>query len=469
MTFLQLLLAFITGGALGWLAHRMTAGSSGAVANDRASRLDASLRDATRLGDQLRSERDAARRDAAVLSERISHLERKLGEAQSNDQRLVGEFERLSRMVLKSSSEELMKTAESTFKLAQQKATGEFDQQRVRIEHLVGPVQENLAKLEAHIQQTEQARKEEYGSLFENMRAVAETNQRVENEARQLKNVLRSSGSQRGRWGEVQLRRVVELAGMLEHCDFAEQSYASVDGESGKEAGRADLVVWLQNNQQIAVDAKAPYDAYEVAQTTDDPALQKQKLAEHATHFRKHVDALSSRKYWEKYQPSCGFAIMFVPGEALLDAALVNDTSLWEHAAEKHILLATPSTLIALLRMAALGWRQQSQAENAEQIVKVGQELHRRLRTAGNHLDKIGRNLRSSVDAYNDYVGSMTSRVLPQSRKLSGLGVGDAELSAPEEITSLPRAVPEGTFEMTDDPAEIEDRTTQPHDEPANT
>lgn len=446
MIFVGLFIGGVVGAALGYFICRSQLGAVASAHQARTTSLNEQLDLERRHVDALERERDQLRERVAVLDVTIRNEQTRLAELRENDQRLVAEFDRLSKAALHESGKQLLQNAEHTFKLAQQEAKGELDQQRVRIEHLVKPVQENLAKLEAHIQTTEQARKEEYGGLFQQMRAVAETNQRVEEEAKQLKNVLRSSGSKRGRWGEVQLRRVVELAGMLEHCDFTEQSFASIEGEAGREAGRADLIVWLQNSQQIAVDAKVPYDAYERAQTTDDPVLQKQQLSEHALLFRKHVDALAGRKYWEKYQPSCGFAVMFVPGEALLDAALVHDSALWEHAAERNVLLATPSTLIAMLRMAALGWRQQEQAKNAEEIVKVGQELYKRLRTAGTHLEKMGRGLSSAVGAYNDYVGSMTSRVVPSARNLASLGVGDAEFPSADEITDGPRPIREGIF-----------------------
>lgn len=446
------ILLFLAGTSIGVMLGIVAARSRGssrlAIAEERGRRLEQDVLAIT-------EERNRARSDREELQQKSTYIRAQLEQLQSNDVRLTATFEKLSRDALKSSSEELLRTAEQSFKLAQEQQRSDLDKQRLKIEHLVNPVQEHLTKLETHIQQTESQRKAEYGSLFEHLRNVAETNRRVEDEARQLKNVLRSSGSQRGRWGEVQLRRVVELAGMLEHCDFTEQVTSSTSSETGTRIARADLVISLPYRQQIAVDAKVPYDSYEAAQSTEDVAVQKQRLTEHAVAVKKHVEALASRKYWDVYTPSPGFSVLFVPGEALLDAALTQDANLWEFAAERHILLATPSTLIALLRMAALGWRQQSQAENAERIASTGRELYERLIVAGRHLAKVRSGLEGAVDSYNKFVGSMESRVFPSARKLSALGVSTNELPEQEEIVKHPRTLDEGVLELPDSSATL--------------
>ena len=414
---------------VGFMLGRSSAGSSSVAMRERADNLAARVRELNDEQVTLHDQLVDARQQAAVAD---AHL--------GNDQRLLSEFERLSRATLAATSKDLVKAAEASFELAQQKAQGDREQERLRIQHLVQPVQENLSKLEAHIQKSEKERKEEYGGLFQQMRGVAESSSKVQQEAAALKNVLRSSSSTRGRWGEVQLRRVVELAGMLEHSDFTEQT--TVTDEEGMV--RADLVVYLPGPMKIAVDSKVPYGAYEQAQSTDDPVAQKRLLADHAKAFRSHVDSLAKRAYWDRYLPSAGFTVLFVPGEALLDSALSQDPNLWEQAAERHILLATPSTLIALLRMASLGWRQQAQADNAVEITRVGKELHKRLMKACGDVEKMGRSMRSAMASYNGFVATLDTRVLPQARRLSNLGAGDTSatpLVSLVELDELPRSL----------------------------
>lgn len=374
----------------------------------------------------------------AVLAVKLEAAESQAVQLGLDEERMVATVERISKTTLHEATERLVTSAQHSLGLANLEAKNDLDQQRSSIEHLMRPVHDNLAKLEEHIHRSERVRKEEYGGLFQQMQAVAETNLQVKAEAAQLKNVLKSSTSQRGRWGEVQLRRVVELAGMAQHCDFTEQSF--VVNEEAKRS-RADLIVLLPGDMKIAVDAKVPFDAYERACGHEDPVVQKQLFGEHARQLRAHVDELARRAYWDEYKPSCGFTVMFVPGEALLDAALTADPMLWEHASAKQILLATPSTLIAMLRMASVGWLQQRQTANAAEIAKAGKELHNRLSKLGDHMDKLGRSLRGAVGSYNDLVGSLESRVLPSARKLSELGISDVELDHLVEINEAPRAL----------------------------
>jgi len=399
---------------------------------------------------QLDGERSGLLVEVRALSERAASLEaqlgeekRRLGELLRNDERMVHEFDKLSRLTLREAGDQLVRTAQDSFRLAQQEAKGELDQQRLAVEHLVKPVQENLQKLENFISLSEKDRKQEYGDMFRQMQNVAEMSSKVQAEASELKNVLKSSTSMRGRWGEVQLRRVVELAGMVEHCDFDEQHSAA--GEQSWV--RADLVINLPGPMKIAVDAKVPYAAYEQAQAASEPVRQKQLFMEHARAVRAHVDALAKRAYWDHYVPSCGFTVLFVPGEALLDSALLHDRALWERAAERNILLATPSTLIALLRMAALGWRQESQVGNAAEISALGRELSKRLVKLAGHVDKVGRHLRGAVGSYNEFVGSLESRVLPQARRLRDLGGTDRAMTPLTAVDQLPRSVTQSELE----------------------
>lgn len=389
--------------ALGAVIGLLWSRSSSASLRERVKSADARITELSQERDALTDQLIDARQESAVLETELTNANKtKAGD----DALLLARFEELSQKTLST--------------------TGHA---------LVAPVQQNLDRLEAYLHKSEKQRQEHFGGLFEQMRNVAASNNEVKTEAAALKNVLRSSSASRGRWGEVQLKRVVELAGMLEHADFAEQVTASDD--SG--VSRADLVVYLPGNVQIAVDAKVPYSAYEQAQLSDDVAIQKRLFVEHARQFKAHVDSLAQRAYWEKYVPSAGFTVLFVPGEALLDAALAHDTGLWERAAEKHILLATPSTLIALLRMATLGWKQEAQTANAAEITAVGKELHKRLIKAMTDVDKVGKGLRSAMVSYNDFVGSVESRVLPQARRLSDLGASSGNLTLFGKVDEEPR------------------------------
>ncbi len=436
-----LLISILSLGA-GAMLGRWGLQSRHAVAASRVDALQNQLDEHLAQRELYEIELRELRSSAIALETTLEHERAAAAERLGDEQRLVSEFERLSNLTLRQTRAELERSADASLKLANERAKNELAQQKMGIEHLVKPVQENLLKLEQHIAQSEHARKEEYGGLFQQMQQVAATNGRIQKETADLKSVLRSSSATRGRWGEVQLRRVVELAGMSEHCDFSEQEHvASEDGNA-----RADLIAYLPGNMKIAVDAKVPYDAYERAQNEEDLTAQSLLLAEHSKRFRAHVDALVKREYWNKYAPSCGFAVLFVPGEALLDAACTQDPQLWEHAASRNILLATPSTLIALLRMAALGWRQQAQAENAIEITKVGRELHKRLAKAGTHIVKMGRGLGQAIGSYNEFVGSMESRVMPSARKLGELGAGDGELFELTELTDTTRPLRPDVF-----------------------
>lgn len=306
--------------------------------------------------------------------------------------------------------------------------------ERHGIEAMVKPVADNLARLENALAQTEALRRENLGGLSEQLRDLAQSNARVSAEAASLKNALRSSNT-RGRWGEVQLRRVVEIAGMLHHVDFEEQ-VVSHDGSSGK----ADLVVRLPGNVNIPVDAKVPYSAYDKACEAQDAESSRAHLKAHARDVRTHIDELAKREYWDLYGPTPGFCVMFVPGDALLEAALSADPALWDHASRSKILFATPTSLIALLRMAALGWARESQESDAVEIVAAGRELHKRLMKALVEVDKVGRGLKGAIGAYNQLIGSVDARLMPQAKRLGDLsGVVEADIRSLAPIDEPPR------------------------------
>lgn len=304
-------------------------------------------------------------------------------------------------------------------------------------DELLAPVQESLERFDAHVRELEASRQYAYGELREQVRGLTESQERLRTEAGRLASALRAP-TVRGRWGEVQLRRVVELAGMVEHCDFLEQP--TVESPEGR--SRPDLVVTLPGDRTIVVDAKAPLHHYLDALDADDDSARSACLREHARQVRAHVARLSTRSYWSSFEDSPEFVVLFLPGEAFFSAALEQDPELIEAGAEDRVILATPTTLIALLRSVAYGWRQERMADNARAVSELGRELHGRLATLADHLDGVGRHLDRAVRSYNDTVGSFESRVLVSARRFAELGaVGDDELDEPIRVVSMSRRV----------------------------
>jgi DNA recombination protein RmuC len=291
----------------------------------------------------------------------------------------------------------------------------------------MAPLHETLLRYEARVSDLERERTDAYAEL----RTVSTE---LRDETKQLVAALRAP-QVRGRWGEHQLRRIVEAAGMLEHCDFTEQVSGSVDGQGV----RPDLVVRLHGGRSVVVDAKAPFDAYLAAMESRDEAGRDRHLAAHAGHLRRHVDALAAKSYWAAFVQSPEFVVLFVPADAFLDAALQHDPTLLEHAFARDVVLATPATLVALLRTVAYAWRQEALARNAATVHALARELYGRLSTMGEHLAKLGGSLGGAVTAYNRAVGSLEARVLVSARKLAELGVAGDELPTPPQIELAPR------------------------------
>jgi DNA recombination protein RmuC len=285
------------------------------------------------------------------------------------------------------------------------------------------PIHDALARMDAQLQQLERDRMRARGALDEQLRALGA-------QTRALASALRQPHT-RGRWGELQLRRVVELAGMTAHCDFVEQP--TVAGEHGPL--RPDLVVQLPGGKQVVVDAKAPLHAFLDASEASDEATRTQQLAAHARLLREHVRRLSAKAYWDRFASAPEFVVLFLPGEHLYSAALEADPALLEQGARQSVLIATPTTLIALLRAVAYGWQQERVAEDARAVAQLGRELQRRLETFAEHLQRVGARLRGAVGAYNDAVGSFEQRVLPGARRLAEHGV----VSAERELAGLER------------------------------
>jgi DNA recombination protein RmuC len=302
-------------------------------------------------------------------------------------------------------------------------------QSQEAVARAVAPLHETLRRYEQRVAELERDRVDAYAELRTEVRAVHDASTELRTETGQLVAALRAP-QVRGRWGEHQLRRIVEAAGMLEHCDFVEQAAGSTD-ESGV---RPDLVVKLHGGRSVVVDAKAPFDAYLSAMEARDERGRNAHLDAHARALRSHVDALSAKAYWRAFEPTPEFVVLFVPADPFLDAALQRDPTLLEYAFTRNIVLATPATLVALLRTVAYAWRQEALTRNALAVHVTGRELYNRLATLGDHVGKLGMALNGAVSAYNKAVGSLESRVLVSARKLAELGVSDDELPEPAQV-----------------------------------
>jgi DNA recombination protein RmuC len=298
----------------------------------------------------------------------------------------------------------------------------------------VAPLHETLRRYEQRVAELERDRVDAYAELREQVRAMGAVSGELRTETKQLVAALRAP-QVRGRWGEHQLRRIVEAAGLLEHCDFTEQVTAQTDNQGV----RPDLVVRLHGGRTVVVDAKAPFDAYLSAMEARDERNRDAHLARHAKHLRGHVDALAAKEYWTAFESTPDFVVLFVPADPFLDAALQQDPSLMEHAFARNVVLATPATLIALLRTVAYSWRQEALAHNAVAVHALARELYGRLSTLGDHVGKLGGALGTAVTAYNRAVGSLESRVLVSARKLAEMGVSDHELETPVQVEVTPR------------------------------
>ncbi|HEY2602269.1 MAG TPA: DNA recombination protein RmuC [Thermoleophilaceae bacterium] len=347
-------------------------------------------------------------------------------------------FEAVSSRVLRDAQQSFLQLAES--QLGQHHITSREDlEKRQRaVEQIVKPIAESLAKVDGKLELLERARREAQGSLTTQLQSVTQTQEQLRTETANLVTALRSPHT-RGRWGEMQLRRVCELAGMVERCDFVEQS--SFDSDGGRL--RPDVIVQLPGGKTLVVDAKAPLEAYLSAVEATDPDRRQAYLETYGRHVREHVAKLSQKAYWAQFDSSPEFVVMFLPGESLYSAALEQVPSLIDESVGQKVLVVSPTTLIAALRSAAYGWRQEKVAESAAAVSELGRELHGRLGTLAGHFMKLGRSLETSVKAYNETVGSLESRVLVTARKLSehGAASGGDELPEPQQVETAPRSV----------------------------
>ena len=382
----------------------------------------------------LAAELAAARRDNEWLTEQVAREREVLGATQAllgkAEQQLREAFRSLAADALNSNRAAFLDLAKASFEGFQQQATLQFDSRQKAIDGLVQPIAETLRNVDVKLAEAERERLEAYARLTEKVSALGST-------ADTLSRALRTPAV-RGRWGEMQLRRVVEIAGMLRRCDFDEQ--APLQGDNGRL--RPDLIVHLPGGKQIVVDAKSPLEAFLDAQDAADEETRTIKLQAHSRQVRDHMDRLGSKAYWEQLTESPEVVVMFLPGETLFSAALQHDLGLIEHGLKQRVLLASPITLIALLTTVAHTWRQEALTENFREVADLGRDLHDRLATFAAHLDEVRKKLDGAVQAYNSAAGSFESRVLVSARRLKDLKVTTAEELPPaESIDTVPRVL----------------------------
>ena len=383
-------------------------------------------------------EHQVAELEATLANERGASAERQAAWEESRKQ-LAGEFAELSAQALARNNAQFLELADARLKATQQEATGDLEQRKQAIEQLLSPLRDQLGKYEQGLRLLELERQRAYTGLSEQVRHLSESQQQLQTETRNLVTALRAPAT-RGRWGEMQLRRVVEVAGMVAHCDFDEQVTATTD--DGRM--RPDMVVHLPGARCVVVDAKVPLQAFLDATEATDEETRRAHLEAHARQLRTHVDALTKKGYWQQFDRSPEFVVAFVPGDPLLAAAFEHDPSLLEHAMANHVILATPTNLIALLRTVAASWQQEEVAQNAREVQQIGLDLYKRLCTFGEHVARVGRGLAGAVESYNEAVGSLERRVLPQARRFQDLGVvgvSDKDLVELEALETAPRAL----------------------------
>ncbi len=416
MDIVFILVGVAIGGVLGWFIAQ----SRGAAIAERA-----------RLAAEQVAKLEA---DLADLRIRATELEGERAALKEAQARLTESFKALSADALSRNTDEFLKLARESFGKLHQQSADELGKRQQAIDSLVKPLRESLEKVDLKIGELEKTRASAYGQLSEQLKSLTTTQGQLQTEAAKLSSAL-SSTRTAGTWGEVQLRRVIELSGMTSYCDFVVQT-AAASGD------RPDVVVRLPGNQQIVIDAKAPNEAYREAANATDEQVRTAKLAEHAAKVRSHIDALGNKDYWAQFQPSPEFVVLFLPGDQFLAGALQADPTLFDRAIARKVVLATPATLIALLKVVSYGWRQEDVSRNAQVIADLGRGLYDRLTIFAENLDKVGRGLETANKAYNSAVGSFEQTLLPGGRKFVELGAkGTKELTEPSPVETTPRDV----------------------------
>ena len=414
--FAVLVLGVLLGSALGYVRARGRQADAAAEATGRA---------------RAAEERARAAQEKAVMVERAAQEKAALIDGQ-----LAERFQVLSAQALDASTVRFLEMAEGRLNAANVKAAGDLDTRRDAVEHMVGPLKETLARVESQLRETDAARRSSHAALAQQVTDVRQSSDDLRAQTQSLVTALRRPEA-RGRWGEMQLRRVVELSGMSARCDFDEQVSVSTDAGTL----RPDMVVRLAGGKNIVIDSKVSLAAYLEAAETTDETVREARLDAHARHLREHVDQLAAKAYWAALSPAPEFVVLFIPGEAFLAPALEHDPALLEHAMALKVHIATPTTLVTMLRTAQYAWQQTALSDNARAVFDLGRELYDRIAGMGKHVDGLGKALANAVSAYNRTIGSLESRVLVSARKLNELGVVDAVLEPPKPVEETVRVL----------------------------
>ncbi|MGA2928221.1 MAG: DNA recombination protein RmuC [Solirubrobacteraceae bacterium] len=447
MDAIWLFIGLLAGAAAALLAlrPRLRAGAVAAARAGEVERARAELdRELVRTQSELEHER--ARAQAELAHERARGEER-LAAVNDAQERLSSSFKALSAEALQASLSQLTQMARSQLQVAQTEVKGDLDKRQQAVEQLVAPLKDQLSRVDAQLLALDRERRESRGRLDAQLRSLSETGERLRSETGALVTALRKPNA-RGQWGQMQLRNVVEMAGMLRHCDFAEQSSLG----SEEQSLRPDVIVKLPGDKHVVIDAKAPLQGVLDAYQARDEEERQRHLRDHGRLLRKHVKLLADKAYWAELESAPDFVVMFLPGEHLYGAALEADPALIEDAMARRVLIATPTTLLAMLRAVGYGWQQERVAESARAISELGRELHARLVKLSGLLATLGTRLNSAVRAYNDTVGSYEARVLPGARRFADHGVGGGrELPELEQVTVSARSVHVAQLQLQED------------------
>jgi len=470
--YIPLVITAIASLFVGWLITHLAAGSAKSSLSERlkseerrSAEIEARLANTTAESERNETEAQTYRNQLGEAKSRLE-AERKAAEEKQAlleraENKLSDTFKALSADALKGASEQFLHLAKSTLASQTEEAKGEIEKRQIAIESMVKPVADSLGKFELRIGEIEKIREGAYSELKEQVRALGEGQLGLQKETASLVKALRQPTG-RGQWGEMQLRRVVELAGMQEHCDFTLQTNTTND--EGKRL-RPDLVVKLPGGKTIVVDSKTPMDAYLNALETTEDADRERFLNQHAQQVRTHIQQLSSKKYTDQFENTPEFTVLFLPSESFFSAALHSDPSLIEKGVDQGVILATPTTLIALLKAVAYGWRQEALALNAKEISNLGRTMHERLGKLADHFAKLGNSLNSAVDHYNRAIGSYETRVMSTARKFEELKAAPENATLPdlESIDKTTRplfANPDVDIEAKDDFAFVPEQAT---------